>query len=514
MVGLLAYGAYVPYHRLQRAAIGGVLGSGGGSGTRSVASYDEDSTSMGVEAARVAVSSLPDRSTVRSLHFATATPAYLDKTNATAVHAALDLDRSALAVDAVGSVRSGVGALLAAAGSREPALAVLSDVRTGLPGGADESAGGDGAAAFVLGDGIDGAPVVVELLGSASASVEALERWRIPGAVASRVWEERFGEEVYVPLAAEVFGDACKQAGVTADEIDDLVVAGLHSRAVGRIARSLGTRPDAAVDDLTGSIGNAGTAQPGIVLADALDRADAGQTVALVVVGDGVSVLLWRTTEALAHRRPQRSVAAQVAGGNDGLPYATFLSWRGMLDREPPRRPDPEHPYAPPSLRRVAWKFGFVASRCVACGMRHLPPSRVCGRCHAADAMVPEPMADLPARIATYTVDRLASTPSPPLLMVVCDYDGGGRFRCELTDAAPEEATIGGRVEMTFRKTVTAGGIHNYFWKARPIRSADGGVITEEPLAGSSISTEEPLAGSSISTEEPLAGSSISTEEA
>jgi hypothetical protein len=29
---------------------------------------------------------------------------------------------------------------------------------------------------------------------------------------------------------------------------------------------------------------------------------------------------------------------------------------------------------------------------------------------------------------------------------------------------------IGGRVEMTFRKVVTAGGIHNYFWKARPLR--------------------------------------------
>ncbi len=34
--------------------------------------------------------------------------------------------------------------------------------------------------------------------------------------------------------------------------------------------------------------------------------------------------------------------------------------------------------------------------------------------------------------------------------------------------------TIGGRVEMTFRKLFTADGIHNYFWKARPVRSAAG----------------------------------------
>jgi hypothetical protein len=29
---------------------------------------------------------------------------------------------------------------------------------------------------------------------------------------------------------------------------------------------------------------------------------------------------------------------------------------------------------------------------------------------------------------------------------------------------------IGNRVEMTFRRILTADGVHNYFWKARPIR--------------------------------------------
>jgi hypothetical protein len=29
---------------------------------------------------------------------------------------------------------------------------------------------------------------------------------------------------------------------------------------------------------------------------------------------------------------------------------------------------------------------------------------------------------------------------------------------------------IGLRVEMTFRRLFTADGIHNYFWKARPVR--------------------------------------------
>jgi hydroxymethylglutaryl-CoA synthase len=34
----------------------------------------------------------------------------------------------------------------------------------------------------------------------------------------------------------------------------------------------------------------------------------------------------------------------------------------------------------------------------------------------------------------------------------------------------PKALKIGGRVEMTFRRLYTANGIHNYFWKARPVR--------------------------------------------
>ena len=61
MTGIVSYGAYVPYWRLRREAIGAALGSGGGRGTRSVASYDEDTTSMGVEAARSALAAARGR---------------------------------------------------------------------------------------------------------------------------------------------------------------------------------------------------------------------------------------------------------------------------------------------------------------------------------------------------------------------------------------------------------------------------------------------------------------------
>jgi hydroxymethylglutaryl-CoA synthase len=466
MNGIVAYGAYLPYYRLERKAIGEALGSGGGKGTRVVASYDEDTTSMGVEAARAALRGTPKASPA-AVYFATTDPAYLDKTNATAIHAALALDESAMAYDMLGSIRSAAGALRAAIDAGRPTLAVQSDIRTGLPGGADEREGGDAAAAFLLGPRDADTPVLAEPVAAASVTAEFLERWRMPGDSSSRQWEERFGEHAYVPLAETAIASALKQAGVTAGALTHVVVAGPHGRANKRAAAASGAKPEALGDDLSGSVGNTGAAHAGLLLADALDRAKADNLIMLVSLADGCDVTIWRATAALPGKRQRVPVADQVKAGGK-VSYATFLTWRGFLKREPPRRPDPQAPAAPPAFRAEAWKFGFTGSRCQACGTRHLPPTRVCLKCRAVDRMTAERMADVPATIATYTVDRLAYSLSPPVVVGVLDFEGGGRFTCELTDVDPAAVKIGNRVEMTFRRLMTAHEVHNYFWKARP----------------------------------------------
>ncbi len=467
MTGIVAYGGYVPYFRLERGSIAAALGVPAGKGTRSVASYDEDTTSMGVEAARTVMRG--SAVTPEAVYFATADPAYLDKTNATAIHAALDLPSQTAAVDMLGAVRSGAGALRAALDAGRPTLAVLSDIRTGQPGGPDERDGGDGAVAFLCGRGDEAAPVLAEPIAWASASAEFLDRWRLPGARASRQWEERFGEHAYLPLGGAALTEALKQAGIEAARIDRLIVAGPHARAGRRLAAAAGARQGAIADDLADRIGNTGTAHAGLMLADALDRAKPDELIAVVSLADGADAVIWRITAAMASRRPFASVDAQLAGGGK-VSYPTFLTWRGFLEREPPRRPDPERPAAPPSFRAESWKFAFTGSRCQGCGARHLPPQRVCVKCHAVDRMTPERLADVAATIATFTVDRLAYSMSPPVVAAVIDFDGGGRFQCELTDVDPSTVKIGDKVEMTFRRLFTAGGVHNYFWKARPVR--------------------------------------------
>jgi 3-hydroxy-3-methylglutaryl CoA synthase/uncharacterized OB-fold protein len=467
MRGIISAAGYVPFRRLDRSEIAKTFGSGGGKGTRAVASYDEDTTTMAVEAARLARRSAPD-ATLGTLWFSTANPAYLDKNNASAIHAALRLDTSVSALDFGGALRSGVGALRAALDGNGCVLALSSDMRDGLATSADEAQGGDGAAALVIGADGDGA-VIAEYLGSGSATEEFIERWRAPGSRRSRAWEERFGEVKYAPLAEQAWNGALKAAELNPDQVDKLIVTGMHARAVRGIAGRLGASKAATADDLAATVGNTGTAQAALLLTHAIETAEPGQVIALVVLADGVDVLLFRTTDALSSYRPARAVGTQVANGG-ALPYGKFLSWRGSVTLEPPRRPEPERISASVSGRSEEWKYSFVGSRDHGTNELHLPPARISRVGDAVDDMVPAPMSEVEGTIALFTIDRIAFSLSPPITFAVVDFDGGGRHPVELTDVDVDTLKIGDRVEMTFRKLFTADDIHNYFWKARPVR--------------------------------------------
>jgi hydroxymethylglutaryl-CoA synthase len=469
MRGIISAAGYVPFRRLERGEITKTLGSGGGKGTRSVASYDEDTTTMAVEAGRLARRSAPEGTAPGALWFSTANPAYLDKNNASAIHAALRLDTQVGALDFGGALRSGVGALRTALDGNGCVMVIASDLREGLPTSTDESQGGDGAAAIIVGSDADG-PVVAEYLGAASATEEFIERWRAPGSHRSRAWEERFGEVKYAPLAEQAWNAALKAAELSPDQVDRLIVTGMHARAVRGIAGRLGASKAATADDLAATVGNTGTAHPALLLTNALEAAEPGQVVALVVLADGVDVLLFRTTSALAAYRPARAIATQIANGGT-LSYGKFLSWRGNVTLEPPRRPEPERISASVSGRSEEWKYAFVGSRDHESGELHLPPARVSRVGDAVDDMVKAPMSEVEGTIALFTIDRIAFSLSPPITFAVVDFDGGGRHPVELVDVDVDELKTGDRVEMTFRKLFTADDIHNYFWKARPVRS-------------------------------------------
>jgi hydroxymethylglutaryl-CoA synthase len=454
--GIVSIASYVPRHRLRREDLTAALGTPSGRGERAVAGFDEDTTTLGVEAARRVID--PDGPPT-SVWFSTTRPVYLDKANGTTIAAACALDSATAVYDLNGSVRSGLAATLAAWRSGGPALVVLSDVRYGLAGSAETAAGGDAAAAIVLGE-----DPIAEIVDVASRSQEFLDRWRVEGQAGPRTWDERWSAGVHQTLVEGAVDDLLKANDLSPADLDHVVVSSPHTRTAAALTRRFEGR-----DRVTAAIGYCGTAHLGLLLQDVLAEAEPGDRILAVVASDGVDAVLLQATDRLVDARPR---AASEFEPSTPVAVNAFLTWRGLLDREPPRRPDPEAPASPPALRNVDWKYAFVAATCGRCGTRHLPPQRVCLDCHALDEMTPEPMQDVSAQVATFTVDRIAYSLNPPTAVAVLDFDGGGRYRCQLTDVDPDSVAVGDRVEMTFRVVdVAPNGVRNYFWKARPNRS-------------------------------------------
>jgi hydroxymethylglutaryl-CoA synthase len=474
MRGIISAAGYVPYRRLSRVAISDFMGSGGGNGTRAVASPDQDTTTLGVEAGRLALMSSP-RAFPESLWFATSSPAYLDKTNATAIATALRLAPLVPAFDFGGALRSAVGCLLAALDSTANTLVVAADMRDGLPTSVDESAGGDSGAAIMVGSGPE---VIAEFVASGSVTAELTERWRTPGDRTSKLWEERFGEHRYLALGRDAVERALKSAGVPLSEVGQVIVTGMHGRATAGLAKRIGIGGTSAADDLSSSVGQSGAAHPLLVLASVLESLaeeetdQTGTLLLLVHLADGADAVLFRVTPALQGLHPQRSVRDQIQNGAP-VSYSKFLAWRGQLTPEPPRRPEPARVSSSAAHRNADWKFGLVGSRDRSSGVVHMPPARISMTGGAVDDMEPVPMATTVGTVVTFTVDRLAYSPNPPIVFAIVDFDGGGRYPIELTDVDASEVKVGLRVEMTFRRLFSADGIHDYFWKARPIYEED-----------------------------------------
>src|SRR5262245_5176273 len=310
----------------------------GGRGERAVASFDEDSVSMAVEAARDALRGAPAPD---ALLFATTSPPYAEKLNAATIAAALDLPPALRSAELGASSRIGLAALPprqdSAAAGRPPApsaaagrrrLVCAADVVIGAPGGARESGGGDGASAFLLGPDAEAA---ARLVASASATTEVLDVWRRPEDAFAKQWEERFGAEVLGPVLQETVTRALVAARLEPTDLTAVILDATNPRAVDALPRALRLKPEQLADGLLASVGRTGAAHAGLLLARALDRAKPGERILVASLGDGCDVAVFEVTERIAAARPRHAVDGWIASKRDDLAYNAWLKWRGIL---------------------------------------------------------------------------------------------------------------------------------------------------------------------------------------
>jgi hydroxymethylglutaryl-CoA synthase len=469
MVGITAYGAYVPMLRLPLAAIGGGSSKPGGP-EKAVANWDEDSITMGVAAAIDCLRGV-DRSSIDAVIFASTSYPFKEKQGAALIAKALDLRRDVHTADVGDTLRGGTSALRTAAdavkaGSARRVLVVASDARMAAPRTGLEAALGDGAAAFLVGSD----DVAVAIDAANAVADELIDVWRSEGDSFVHTWEDRFVvDHGYRTNVREVVRGLLEKMGLSPKDFTTLVLYGPDARAHATAVRDLGFDAKTQVQEaFFGKLGNAGAALAPLLLAAALERAKAGQRLLLVGYGDGAEAIALSTTPQVERLEGRRGVSWHLARRAELRSYDLYLRFRQLLATEHDRRAGAGLS-ATKHFRDRDTDVSLIAQRCRHCGQAQFPHQRVCFTCHAKDEFDPLRLSDRIGTVKSFTFDNFAGSPNPPLVAGIVDVDGA-RLYLQMTDVDPKEVTLGMPVELTFRKIHEAGGTPNYFWKSTPVR--------------------------------------------
>lgn len=480
MVGIIAYGAYVPYLRLDRANLVAMHAwfapslKAHASGERAAANWDEDSLTMAVEASRDCLGGR-DRKAVASLIFASTTAPFADRQNAGIVKEALVLSDDIGSLDVGGSQRAGTSALIQALNSAKASgvdvLAVASEHRKARPASEAELVNADAAAALLLGSD----NVIARFIGSHSVTVDFVDHFRASGATYDYGWESRWiRDEGFSKLIGGALATALQKHAISPEAVDRLIIPVAVRGVPQAIAKRAGIRAEAVCDTLSNDIGHSGAAHALLMLAAVLEEARPGERIAVVGFGQGCDILFFEVTDLIDGARPAMGVSGWRDRKASETNYLRFLSFTGslLLDRGMRAEADQKQPLTSLYRNRKA-VLGLIGGRCMRTGTVQFPRTDISvGEDHLVGTQEDYPLAERTARIMTYTADSLTYSPSPPSYYGAIEFEGGGRLTAEFTDvSSPKAIAVGRPVRMVFRiKSVDEPrDFTKYFWKAVPI---------------------------------------------
>lgn len=471
--GITSFGAYIPRLRLERAAIAGAHRwmapglRGMGKGERSFCNWDEDTVTMGVEAARDALGE-DDGASITAIGFASTRSPYADLQPTAIMARPLGLSPNMRSFDSGYTQRAGTSGLLAALKSGEPTLFVASDEPKGKPASQQEMLYGAGAAAFVTGT----ENVAAKLIGSGTSISNFVDHFRDADADFDYSWEERWiRDEGYAKLIPAAVNEALSEAGLAIGDIDHFAMASMLRGGAAPIAKKLKFEGN-VVSDLDGQCGYCGAAQAPLMLALALETAKPGEKILVVGFGQGADVLIFEVTDAIEKARPKRGVTGSLEAGYATQDYLRMLSFAGGIDVEWGMRSEKSAKTALTEQYRSRTQMdAFMAGECGECGTIQFPQLQYCARCHAPAAKFSDvSLRDAPAKVMTQTADWLSYYPSPPLYVGFVQFDNGARLQMEIVDVGPDGIDIGTPLDMVFRikERDNQRGYNRYFWKAVP----------------------------------------------
>ncbi|MHA2287265.1 MAG: OB-fold domain-containing protein [Promethearchaeota archaeon] len=475
-IGIKSYGAYLPRWLLPRELIAKAWGFPSIPGSKAVASEDEDSITMSVEAGLDCLAGI-DLKSVDGLFFASTTQVYTEKDSASLIATVLDLREGIITADFTDSLKSATTALtraidtIKANDDIKSILIVTADTREPEPSTMWEYGYADGAAALLVAEG-ENLPIIIDDYFSISANVTGPWK-RTNKDKFIRTFEVKMDNQFYTQSIMKVMSEIMKRNNLTPEQIDVAAYYYNNPRVHGRIAKKMKFGQGVAQNGLFFQLGDFGTPMAFMVLMAALKRPKEDAKIILAGFGDGADAILMHLQDRKAARELTKNHLG-VAGHQKSMialkNYNVLIENKRLLEKDRYIRKSS----AVTLWRDTAAVYKWYGLKCDNCGAVQYPTTaRSCVVCRADDQLELVKLSHK-GTIFTYTLDHLVGGAylDTPVPRCVIDLEGGGRVLLNMTEIQkPEEnVQIGMEVELTFRKEHEGADFHNYYWKCRPLR--------------------------------------------
>ena len=372
---------------------------------------------------------------------------YKERLNAGISPLALGMDDHLRAADFTGGLKAGTTALISALESVEPGrtkhlIVSAADYRLGRPASGEEMIFGDAAAAFM----VDNEDVIAEFKGSYSLTYDFGDHFRGEFAKYDRKWEDRWvrdvGFDAFIPMVIRGFFD---RYGMKITDFKKVIYDCHYAAERNKLNKILGIPAEMEQSNLQAEVGQCGTAQPLLMLANALDTAEPGDKLLVVSFGSGCDAMYFEVTDNI--RRKSKPQALPAAWPTAPTWTSTRSTWSGVISC-PPRRDFGAKRTSGRAGRcsggkdARSWGSGVPAARHAA--HRNIRPNGSASTPSAGPLTrwKSTSFSDKPGRILSYTGDMLAPSFNPPAAYGAVEFDGGGKYYFDFTDCKLDKLTV------------------------------------------------------------------------
>ncbi len=337
-IGIEGYGAYLPCYRLPTSEIGRVW-HGGGSGPnreKAVASVDEDTTTMAVEAGRTAATMAGTNDNLGAIFVGSESKVYAVKPTSTIVAQALGC-HNLLAADFEFACKAGTEAIqvicgLVGSGMINYGLAIAVDTAQGRPGDELEFTAASGSAAYVLGRANRRSLATIQ--GSVSYVSDTGDFWRRQGQKYPKHLSRFTGEPAYFHHVETAVRNLFEEFKLKPKDFQYAVFHQPNPRFPVEVATRLGfSMKQIETGLLNPLIGNTYSASSPLGLAAILDVAKPGDRILLASFGSGAGsdVFIIETDEALSDKRSMGIPVREQIDNCTRIDYALYTKFREKL---------------------------------------------------------------------------------------------------------------------------------------------------------------------------------------